>query len=165
MLIRLVKISLVASLGLFLLIVVSNNLTAYGSNFAYVLPVLAMDTTFPGNAPMWRVIDREPVYHAFYASIILWEAAACGLIFAGARKIWGGRGADAAAFSRVEGLSVAGLAPNPPQRPVAFIAVAGERFLERQSKAWNGREAAPRMFMIAGILLLFLKTRDEELPA
>lgn len=165
MLIRLVKISLVASLGLFLLTVVFNNVTDYKSNSDFVHHVLAMDTTFPSNAPMWRVIDRGPVYHAFYASIILWEAAACGLLFAGARKIWGGRLADAAAFSRAKGLAVAGIAPNLLQWPVAFIAVAGERFLVRQSKSWNGREAAPRMYMIAGILLLFLKTRDEELPA
>jgi predicted small integral membrane protein len=105
-----------------------------------------------------------PVYHAFYASIILWEAVACALIFGGAWKLWQARGASAAAFNLAKGLAVAGLALNLLQWLVAFITVGGEWFLMWQSKTWNGQDAAARMFMIVGITLLFLNTRDEELP-
>jgi predicted small integral membrane protein len=163
MLTRLAKTALVAALGLFLLIVVFNNITDYGSNYGFVQHVLAMDTTFPGNAAMWRAINSVPVYHAFYASIILWEAAACALLFAGAWKLWQARGAGAAAFNRAKHLAVAGLALNLLQWLVAFITVGGEWFLMWQSKSWNGQEAAARMFMIAGIILLFINTRDEEI--
>jgi len=165
MLTRLSKIALVASLGLFLLIVVFNNVTDYKSNYDFVEGVLSMGTTFPGNAAMWRAIHSEPVYHAFYVSIILWEAAACGLLFAGAWKLWGARGAGAAAFDRAKNLAVAGVVLNLLQWLLAFITVGGEWFLMWQSKSWNGREPAARMFLIAGIILLFLNTRDEELSA
>jgi len=165
MLTRLSKIALVASLGLFLLIVVFNNVTDYKSNYDFVEGVLSMGTTFPGNAAMWRAIHSEPVYHAFYVSIILWEAAACGLLFAGAWKLWGARGAGAAAFDRAKNLAVAGVVLNLLQWLLAFITVGGEWFLMWQSKSWNGQEAAARMFLIAGIILLFLNTRDEELSA
>jgi len=165
MLTRLSKIALVASLGLFLLIVVFNNVTDYKSNYDFVEGVLSMGTTFPGNAAMWRAIHSEPVYHAFYVSIILWEAAACGLLFAGAWKLWGTRGAGAAAFDRAKNLAVAGVVLNLLQWLLAFITVGGEWFLMWQSKSWNGQEAAARMFLIAGIILLFLNTRDEELSA
>lgn len=163
MLTRLAKSALVAALGLFLLIVVFNNVTDYGSNYGFVFHVLAMDTTFPGNAAMWRAIHSPVVYHAFYASIILWEAAASALLFAGAWKLWQSRGEGAAVFNRAKHLAVAGLALNLLQWLVAFITVGGEWFLMWQSKSWNGQEAAARMFMIAGIILLFLNTRDEEL--
>jgi len=165
MLTRLSKIALVASLGLFLLIVVFNNVTDYKSNYDFVEGVLSMGTTFPGNAAMWRAIHSEPVYHAFYVSIILWEAAACGLLFAGAWKLWSARGAGAAAFDRAKNLAVAGVVLNLLQWLLAFITVGGEWFLMWQSKSWNGQEAAARMFLIAGIILLFLNTRDEELSA
>jgi predicted small integral membrane protein len=162
---RLAKIALVATIGVFLLIVVFNNLTDYGSNYAFVLHVLAMDTTFPGNGELWRAINSVPVYHAFYASIILWEAIACGLTFAGAWKLYRHRRASAAAFNRAKNLAIAGLTLNMLQWLVAFTTVGGEWFLMWQSKSWNGQEAAGRMFIIVGITLLFLNAPDDELSS
>ena len=68
MLVRLSKIILGAAIGLYLLIVALNNVTDYKSNYEFVRHVLAMDTTFPGNALMWRAIQSEPIYHLGYAS-------------------------------------------------------------------------------------------------
>ena len=160
---RLAKTALAAAVGLFLLFVVFNNVTDYGSNYGFVYHVLAMDTTFPGNAGMWRAITSAPVHHAFYVSIIMWEAVACALIFAGAWRLWRARDAGAATFNRAKGLAVAGLALNLLQWLVAFLTVGGEWFLMWQSQTWNGQEAAARMFMVVGVTLLFLNTRDEEL--
>jgi len=159
---RLSKVSLVAALGLYLLIVVFNNLTDYGSNFALVQHVLAMDTTFKGNAAMWRAIHSEPVYHAFYASIIVWEAVTCALLFAGARRLWRARAAKAAEFNRAKDLAIGGLTLNLLLWLVAFLTVGGEWFLMWQSSAWNGVGPAARMFTVAGLVLLFLNARDEE---
>ena len=39
---------------------------------------------------------------------------------------------------------------------VAFLSVGGEWFLMWQSHAWNGQEAAFRMFAVVGIVLLIL---------
>ena len=162
MLTRLAKTALVAALGFFLLIVVFNNLTDYGSNYGFVFHVLAMDTTFPGNTLMWRSIHTPVVYHAFYASIILWEATAGALLFAGAWKLWHARDDTAGAFNRAKQLAVAGLTLNLLQWLVAFITVGGEWFVMWQSKSWNGQDAAARMFMIAGLILIFVNSRDEE---
>lgn len=165
MLTRLSKISLVAALGLYLLIVVFNNLTDYGSNFALVQHVLAMDTTFKGNAGMWRAIHSEPVYHAFYVSIIAWEAVACVLLFAGARRLWRARTATAAVFSHAKDLAVGGLTLNLLLWLVAFLTVGGEWFLMWQSSSWNGVSPAARMFTVVGLILIFLNAREEELAA
>lgn len=160
---RLSKIALAAAISLFLLLVVFNNLTDYGSNYGFVQHVLAMDTTFPGNAAMWRAINSVPVYHAFYASIILWEAVAMALIGAGAWKLWAVRGADAKTFNRAKGLLVAGLTLNLLQWLVAFLIVGAEWFLMWQSKSWNGQEAAFRMFAIVAFVLLYATRDDKEL--
>jgi predicted small integral membrane protein len=160
---RLSKIALVASVALFLLLVVFNNTTDYGSNYGFVHHVLAMDTTFPGNAGMWRAINSVPVYHAFYASIILWEAVAAVLIGLGAWRLWQARGAGAKAFNRAKGLVVVGLTVNLLQWFVAFMTVGAEWFLMWQSRTWNGQEAAFRMFACVALILLFVSRDDTEL--
>ena len=115
--IRLAKIALAAGVGLYLALVVFNNLTDYGSNYQFVHHVLAMDTTFPGNAGMWRAIDAPWIYHAFFASIILWEAIACGCTFAGAWRLWTLRASSAAAFNLGKRIAIAGLAINTANLP------------------------------------------------
>jgi predicted small integral membrane protein len=163
MLTRLSKIALIAAVGLFLAIVVLNNLTDYKSNYDFVFHVLSMDTTFPGNALMWRAIHSEPVYHAFYASLILWEAAAAVLMFVGAWKLWQARGAGGDAFNRAKNLAIGGLTLNLLLWLVAFITVGGEWFLMWQSSTWNGQAAAGRMFTIVGLVLVFVNAKDDDL--
>lgn len=165
MLIRLSKTALVGASSLFLLLVVFNNLTDYGSNLAFVQHVLAMDTTFPGNQLMWRALTTPAVHHAFYASIILWELAAGALLAAGAWKLWQARAASATVWQRAKSLATAGLVVSLLQWFVAFITVGGEWFVMWQSGTWNGQNAAFRMFAILGLILLFLNQRDDELAS
>jgi predicted small integral membrane protein len=165
MITRLSKIALVAAVGLLMAIIVLNNLTDYKSNYDFVFHVLSMDTTFPGNALMWRSIHSVPVYHAFYASLIIWEAAAAVLLFVGAWKLWQLRGAGAESFNQAKNLVIGGLTLNLLQWLVAFITIGGEWFLMWQSSTWNGQTAAGRMFAIVGIILIFVNTRDEELSS
>ena len=48
---------------------------------------------------------------------------------------------------------------------VAFLTVGSEWFLMWQSHTWNGQEAAFRMFVVVGIvLLLMLQPEREEQP-
>ena len=162
---RLCKIALAAASAFFLLLVVFNNLTDYDSNYQFVAHVLAMDTTFPGNAGMWRAIKTEPIYHLFYATIILWEAIACGVIAAGAWRLWQQRSASAATWQGAKSLAAVGLGVSMIQWYVAFLGVGGEWFLMWQSTTWNGQQAALRMFEVMGISLIFLLMRDEELDA
>jgi predicted small integral membrane protein len=39
---------------------------------------------------------------------------------------------------------------------VAFLTIGGEWFLMWQSQAWNGQEAAFRMFTILGVVLIYI---------
>ena len=162
-LIRVSKIALAGASAFFLLLVVFNNLTDYGSNFEFVKHVLSMDTTFPGNAGMWRAQTSPAVHHAFYATIILWETVTCVLLGAGTWRLWRARAAAAAAWQGAKSLATLGLTLSLLQWYVAFIAVGGEWFLMWQSKTWNGQDAAFRMFAIMGVSLVFLSLRDDEL--
>ena len=74
MTIRASKALLLFALGFYYTLVVFNNTTDFDSNYQFVRHVLSMDTTFPGNAGMYRAIRTPIVHKAFYASIIGWEA-------------------------------------------------------------------------------------------
>ncbi len=161
--IRLCKISLVAATALFLALVVLNNLTDYGSNYAFVEGVLSMSTTFPGNDLMWRSIESPLIYTLFYWSIILWETVAMALCIWGTAALIKSLNARGDVFNRAKKFAAAGLTLSLLQWYVAFITVGGEWFLMWQSEDWNGQDAAFRMFGIIGITLVFLTLKDEDL--
>ncbi len=162
---RLCKIAVVANSFLFLALVVFNNTTDSNSNYQFVRHVLSMDSTFPGNAGMWRAVTTPLLHKAFYASIILWEAAAAALLGAGIWRLLQARGAGAAEWRRAKQLAVIGFALSMTQWYLAFITVGGEWFLMWQSRTWNGQDAAFRMFTMMGISLIFLCLPDGELDA
>ena len=158
---RLCKIAVVANSGLFLLLVVFNNLTDYPSNYQFIQHVLSMDTTFPGNSGMWRAVASPTIYRCFYASIILWEATAGALIGFGVWRLWKARSAPAAEWKKAKTLAAVGLTLSLTQWYLAFITVGGDWFLMWQSKVWNGQEAAFRMFTLMGISLVLLCLADD----
>ena len=45
---------------------------------------------------------------------------------------------------------------------VAFLAIGGEWFEMWQSSTWNGQEEAFRMFVVVGLVLIFLQRADTE---
>lgn len=153
---RLCQTSLVAACALYMLLVVFNNLTDYGSNYQLVEHVLAMDTTFPGNSGMWRAIKNPLVYHVFYASIIAWEAAIAFLLSAGAWRLWRSRHASVTHWRIARQWAAAGLTLGMLLWFLAFITVGGEWFLMWQSSKWNGLGPALRMFTVMGVVLLYL---------
>ena len=161
--VRLCKIVVVANSVLFLAVVVLNNIVDYGSNWMFIRHVLSMDTTFPGNAGMGRAITSPLVHRAFYAGIILWEAAAALLLAAGAWRLWRARGASPAVWRRAKGLAVVGFTVSLTQWYTAFITIGGEWFLMWQSPSWNGQSAAFRMFAMMGLSLVFLCLPDADL--
>jgi hypothetical protein len=101
--VRLAKVSLVALIGLFALLVGYNNIADYGSNYEFVRHVLLMDTTFPGNALRGRAIESESLHRIAYALIIAVELI-CGVTcLAGAVKLAARINAPAADFDRARG--------------------------------------------------------------
>jgi predicted small integral membrane protein len=162
MTIRIAKISLIAAVALFYTVVVFNNLTDYNSNYLFVSHVLNMDSTFPGNAGMWRAVHSVPVYKSFYASIISWESLTAVLAWLGATTLVRQLRATAADFNRAKRFAVIALTLSMLMWFVAFLTVGAEWFLMWQSKTWNGQEAAFRMFTVVGITLIFLVMPDVE---
>jgi predicted small integral membrane protein len=162
MMVRLSKCVLLLGVALYLSIVAFDNMTDYDSNYQYVRHVLMMDTTLPGNHEMWRAIVRPDVHTAFYVGIISWETLTALLCWWGlarlARKVRAGR----EEFQRAKGVAVAGLTVGCMLWFVAFITVGGEWFLMWQSKLWDGREAAFRMFVVFGLVLIYLCSTDLE---
>ncbi len=150
------------AVALYLSIVAFDNVTDYDSNYQYVRHVLMMDTTTPGNHEMWRSIARPAVHTAFYVSIIAWEALTAALCWWGAGRLARRLGAAREEFHRAKGLAVAGLTAGCLLWLVAFLTVGGEWFLMWQSKLWDGREAAFRMFVVFGVLLVYLCSPELE---
>ena len=162
---RIAKTLLVAGVALYLILVVVNNFSDYGSNFIVVQHVMSMDTTFPGNSGMWRSVHSSWLFHAYYVALIAWELIAASLLLRGALQLWQARDQPATSFNNAKRFAVAGLVVNMLQWLVAFLAVGGEWFLMWQSRTWNVSDTAGRMFTILGIVLLFVSTPDAELTS
>jgi predicted small integral membrane protein len=155
------KIVLTSISSLFFLLVFFTNATDPNSNYQFVRHVLGMDTTFPGNAAMYRAVRLPLVHKAFYASIIGWEGLCCALIGAGTLKMWRARAAGAAEWKAAKVLASVGLTAGMVLWYLAFLCVGGEWFLMWQSRIWNGQDAAARMFAVMGVSLLFLNQPDD----
>src|SRR5262249_16731207 len=64
---RYAKIVMSLVLAAFCPLVTFDNITDYGTNYLFVQHVMSMDTTFPGNALMYRSITNPVVWRAAYA--------------------------------------------------------------------------------------------------
>ena len=156
MAIRLSKCALVLGIALFCSLVVFNNLTDYDSNFQFVKHVLQMDSTFPGNKGMWRAINTPWIHAVAYGSIIAWEALTSAVLWWGFARLAKAVRCTPTEFDAAKAQTVAGLTMGMLLWFVGFIAVGGEWFLMWQSKTWNGQDAAFRLVVILGIVLLYV---------
>lgn len=162
MTVRLAKISLILGVALFYVFAVFNNLADYNSNYQFIRHVLMMDSTFPGNNGMWRAINQPALHTVFYSSIILWETVTMVLCAWGGVRLLRAIGDSAKSFRQASNVAIAGLTLSLLMWLVAFLSVGGEWFLMWQSRAWNGQEAAFRMFTVVGIVLLLVIQREAE---
>ena len=160
MYIRYSKVFLVWAIALHSSIVVFNNLTDYNSNYWFVVHVLKMDTTFPDNLGMWRAIDVSALHHIFYWIIILTETAIAILCWWGGARLFKTR-KEIDRFNEAKGVTIAGLTLGMVLWFTGFISIGGEWFLMWQSDVWDGRQAAFRLVVIFGIVLLYLALPDE----
>jgi predicted small integral membrane protein len=159
---RLAKILLVAVSAFFYTLVVFNNVTDYNSNYQFVQHVLLMDSTFPGNQAMWRAIHPLWIHAVFYDSIIVWEAVSMLVLWTGAVQLLRAIDKPASEFYRAKRLAIAGVTIGMVMWFGAFLTIGGEWFLMWQSRTWNGQEAAFRMFLVQGVVLLLLLIPEIE---
>ena len=162
MIIRTAKLFLLCGIALFYTLVVFNNTTDFDSNYQFVRHVLMMDSTFAGNRGMWRALDA-PFWHlSFYFSIIAWEMITTVLCWWGAIALLKALRKSAAEFNAAKRIPVIALTLSMMMWLVAFLSVGAEWFLMWQSHSWNGQEAAFRMFVVVGVLLLITLQVDRE---
>lgn len=159
MAVRYAKLLLLGAVALYVTLVAFNNLTDYGSNFAFVSHVLTMDTTFPGNTAMWRSISSPAAHHVAYAMIIAVECAVAALCWAGFLRLWRARH-DAAGFAAAKSLGVWGLTLGVLLWFAGFLAIGGEWFLMWQSQTWSGVAASFRIATLLAVILIFLAQEE-----
>jgi predicted small integral membrane protein len=160
---RVAKLLMVASLAAFAFIVTFDNITDYGTNFAFVRHVLSMDTTFPGNSLLYRAITAPLAWHTAYILIIATEGLTCAALVAGAVALLRNLRAGAEQFERAKRFTVIGVTLAFLLWFFGFMVVGGEWFAMWQSKIWNGQESAFRFYITALAVLLFVKQLDTEL--
>lgn len=160
---RLSKAAMVLALSSFAFLVSFNNITDYGSNFAFVQHVFSMDTTFPGNAAMYRAITNPALWHAGYWLIILGESLTCILLLIGGIKLFAARNQSAQAFNDAKDWTIAGATIGFLVWFVGFMVVGGEWFLMWQSQSWNGQDAAFKFYMSILAVLIFVMQPEREL--
>ena len=64
---RYAKIAMSLALASFCLVVTFENITDYGTNYLFLRHVMSMDTTFPGNALMYRSVTNPALWQLGYA--------------------------------------------------------------------------------------------------
>ena len=156
------KLLLLAGIALFYTLVVFNNITDFDSNYQFVRHVLMMDSTFPGNHGLWRALQSPVVHRTFYVSIIAWEFATTILLWWALAKLIRALRGSSGAFNAGKRVAILALTLSMLMWLVAFLTVGSEWFLMWQSHNWNGQEAAFRMFVVVGLVLLILLQPDAE---
>ena len=162
MILRAAKVLLVAAIALFYTLVVFNNTTDYDSNYEFVHHVLLMDSTFPGNHGLWRAIHPVLAHKLFYDGVIAWETLTMILCWVGCVQLLRTLQRPPEDFERAKRVAVSALTLSLLMWLIAFLTVGAEWFLMWQSHSWNGQEAAFRMFVVVGIVLLITLQADTE---
>lgn len=163
MITRISKILMCLSLASFAFLAAFNNITNYNSNYAFVQHVLSMDTTFPGNALMYRAIRSESLWTAGYWLIIVGEGLAAILFLIASVSLFRARNEAAIRFNRAKGWLHAAAALGFLVWYFGFIVVGGEWFAMWQSPSWNGQDAAFKFYMSILAVLIFVNQPDGEL--
>lgn len=160
---RIVKAVMVAALASFALLVVFNNITDYDTNYEFVRHTFSMDTTFPGNALMYRAIVNPLLWTAGYWAIILGEALTGLALAVGTWQLLVNLRAPGAVFDRAKRFTVIGAGIGFLVWFFGFMTVGGEWFVMWQSPQWNGQQAAFRFYMSILAVLIFTLQPDGDL--
>jgi len=129
-----------------------------------------MSTTFPDNNLMWRKIESPFMWNLFYIVIIVCEILIAALCFAGSASLFICFAGSASLFkslkksdiefNKAKKFGIIGLVFSLILYGFAFITIGGEWFLMWQSTKWNGELPALKMFILSGIILLFMNQKD-----
>jgi predicted small integral membrane protein len=155
MIIRLSKTMLVATNAVFFVLVAFGNLTDYGTNWAFVQHVLAMDTIFPNSTLTWRAITDKRFATLAYWLIIGWEIVTAAILVLVTMRL-APACRDRHLFIQRKPIAILGLTFGLLLYGLGITVIGGEYFAMWQSKTWNGLDSAARYMLLNGIVLLAL---------
>ncbi len=153
---RLLQAFTVFCAGLYGLFVFMGNLMDFDSNYQFVKHVLSMDTTFEGNALMWRAITEPWVWMVGYIGIIVAEGAFAALGLIGGVKLFMSRRADNATYDRARTWGYAAYGVGLAIWFIGFIVIGSEWFAMWQSSSWNGKDTAMPLAILWGVFAALL---------
>lgn len=162
--IRLAKIGCVAAVAFYVALVAFNNVTDYGTNFAFVTHVLDMDQISGQSDIRWRAITSPVLHHAGYVLIIATEIIVAGLAAAGAFAMARRLTAEAHVFQQAKSMAILGLTLGFLLYEGGFIAMGGEWFGMWQSQTYDGVPSAFRIVVTTLAVLIFVSLEDKDLP-
>jgi len=159
---RYAKIVMTLCLAVYCLLVAFDNITDYGTNYLFVQHVMSMDTTYPGNALMYRSVTHPTLWTLCYWLIIAAEAVAGILFLAGAIRLFQVRHAPGLNFNQAKGLVMVAALLAFLLWFFGFMVVAGEWYAMWQSQTWNGQDAAFRFYVTVLAVLIFVNQADGD---
>ncbi|BBC34076.1 hypothetical protein SGFS_053700 [Streptomyces graminofaciens] len=151
---------LVGTVALYMALVAFSNITDFDTNRAFVQHVLAMDTTFKDEDLMWRSIESKGLQDTVYVAVIVWETVAA-LVLIAATYLWAAS-LRHRVFRTARRCGTLGLLMVMLLFGAGFIAIGGEWFVMWQSKNWNGLDAALRVFLLSGVVLVVTQLPTTE---
>ena len=157
---KLGKVLLVASMGLFLALAAINNITMPQGGLGAVKGAIGMATTFQPPGAMWRAISSPALAWLFLAIIVGAELVGSAYCLLGAKKMWAARG-SVASFNDAKSTALTGLTIVAVFYFFAFHTIAQEWFLMWQSKNLNVLQDAFRNFAGAMLMMLWINTPDQ----
>lgn len=154
-----IKMILVAGVALFLTLAVLGNVTMPDLGTGAVKTAVGMQTTFQHPGAMWRAITSPVWVYAIFGLIVLTEATAAVLCWAGVARMWTAR-KDAAAFQRATALACVGLGVTAALYFIGWLVICNEWFEMWQSKELNVLPDAFRIFASAMLILFLVGERE-----
>lgn len=160
--IRLTQAALVGFFGLYAALVTFGNITDYWSNFYFVEGVLSMQTTFEGNALMYRAIEAGFMHHAGYIFIIFLELLVTIACLTGSILMLKNLKQASSQFHEAKKWGFVGLLIAASVWFLGFQVVGGEWFAMWQSSTWNGLDSAFRLTTYLSTTIIILMVSGHE---
>jgi predicted small integral membrane protein len=161
--IRLAKISCVAAIAFYVVLVAFGNVSDYWTNFAFVKEVLDMDDVPTTSHIRWRAVTSPDLHHAGYILIIGTEIATAALCALGAIAMARQVLAKTQPFQAAKSKAVAGLTLGFLLYEGGFVAIGGEWFGMWQARDLDAVQSAFRVLMTMLGVLIFVSLKDEDL--
>lgn len=152
--IRIVQVFVIFCLALYVTMIFLGNLMDYNSNYQFVKHVLAMDTTFPDNALMWRSITNGALVNLAYWGIIFTEGLIALLSWIATVKMLRNFKKPPEQFNKAKTVGFYAFLLAILLWFVGFICFGSEWFAMWQSSTWNGKQTAMDIVTVVGIFLL-----------